>query len=237
MDNNNAINSDLQNDIKLSFTLFVVCIICMLLSHSSGQTVVQESAQNQPLNNKNLTPKVSPAVLYQAKFQEQKKLALAYCKTNKMDTTLAILIDMKIHSGKNRLFVVDQKADTLLLKGVCSNGSCDGQTAPKTVRSETGFSNQPSSYCTSLGKYRIGIRSWSNWGINVHYKLHGLESTNNNAFKRTVVLHSYDGVPNQEVHPAQVMTSLGCPMVSDQNMKFLDKLLKKKKNVLMWIYN
>ena len=35
------------------------------------------------------------------------------------------------------------------------------------------------SYCSSLGKYKVGIRSYSKWGINVHYKLHGLEATNN----------------------------------------------------------
>jgi len=227
---------DFRKDIKVSLLLFMVCIICVLMLNTTAQTSTKTAApalvQNKIIKEKEIIRRQ-----LQSKLKEQKKQALAFCKAYKMDTTVAILIDMKIHSGRNRLFVLDLKADTLMLKGLCSNGSCDGQTAPKTVQPGTGFSNQPSSYCTSLGKYKIGIRSWSNWGINVHYKLHGLDSTNNNAFRRVVVFHSYDGVPNEEVYPDHVMTSLGCPMVSDDNMRYLDKLLKKKKNVLMWIYN
>ncbi|MFT6717336.1 MAG: hypothetical protein ACJA0Q_001988 [Saprospiraceae bacterium] len=170
-------------------------------------------------------------------FEQKKKEAFAYCKSNNLDTNVCILIDMSVHSGKNRLFVVDFKADTLLLKGVCAHGSCDGGSAPKRTNSGVQFSNVPGSYCSSIGKYKMGKRSWSNWGINVHYKLHGLDPTNNNAYKRIVVLHSYQGVPNHEVYPSRVMTSLGCPMVSDQDMRYLDKLLKKRKNMLMWIYN
>jgi hypothetical protein len=49
------------------------------------------------------------------------------------------------------------------------------------------YSNVVGSNCTSLGKYKIGKRSYSNWGINIHYKMHGLESSNSNAFKRHVV--------------------------------------------------
>jgi hypothetical protein len=91
-----------------------------------------------------------------------------------------------------------------------------------------------------LGKYKIGIRSYRKYGINIHYKLHGLESTNDNAFKRIIVLHSFDPVPAAQIYPAHLYMgmSLGCPVVSKAMMQKLDALLKKEKEpVLLWIYN
>jgi hypothetical protein len=102
------------------------------------------------------------------------------------------------------------------------------------------FSNEKGSYCTSLGKYRTGERSYSSWGINVHYKMHGLERTNDNAFSRIVVLHSYDYVPEEEIFPEHLPLgwSLGCPVISNKLMTSIDSLLKtRKKSVLLWIYN
>ena len=163
--------------------------------------------------------------------------AKSYCVKNKMDTALFIYVNMKIHSGKNRLLVYDFKKDSLLLKGLCAHGSCNGSTGPGYSGKQPKFNNIPNSYCSSLGKYKVGKRAWSKWGINVHYKLHGMDSTNSKAFERVVVLHSYDGVPNHEVYPNYAMTSWGCPMVSNEVMKQLDSLLKKHRNVLLWVVN
>lgn len=95
------------------------------------------------------------------------------------------------------------------------------------------------SYCSSLGKYKVGIRSYSKWGINVHYKLHGLEPTNSNAFKRYIVLHSYTPVPASEISPMYLPLGIsqGCPVICDEVMRKVDALLKvEKKSVLLWIY-
>jgi hypothetical protein len=113
-------------------------------------------------------------------------------------------------------------------------GMGQGSTGPIPV-----FSNENGSYCTSLGKYRIGIRSYSHYGIHVHHKMHGLEATNSNAFNRIVVLHSYYAVSETEIYPFHLSMgySLGCPVVSDGMMTHLDGLLKKKtKPTLLWIY-
>lgn len=161
------------------------------------------------------------------------KGALAFCKKNKMDTTIAIMVDMSIHSGKNRIFVYDFKQKEITIEGLCAHGVGGGSTPTKPV-----FSNKEGSYCTSLGKYKVKGRSYSNWGINVHYKMYGLEKTNSNAFKRIVVLHSYTPVPNQEIYPHTLFgQSAGCPVLSDGTMRKIDALLKaKKKPVLLWIY-
>jgi hypothetical protein len=168
---------------------------------------------------------------------QQKAAAKEYCIKNGLDTNHCILIDMSIHSGKNRLFLVNFHATENVLSGICSHGSCNGSSGPGYSKKGVVFSNKHGSYCSSIGKYKIGKRSYSNFGINIHYKLHGLEPTNSNAFKRVVVLHSYWAVPNQEIFPDLAPTSFGCPMVSDANMRLLDKFLVNRKNVLLWIYN
>ncbi len=169
-------------------------------------------------------------------LDQRKAAAKEYCIKNGLDTIHCILVDMSVPSGQNRLFLVNMNENEVLLEGICSHGSCNGSSGPGYSVKEVVFSNQHGSYCSSIGKYKIGERSYSNFGINIHYKLHGLEPTNSNAFKRIVVLHSYWAVPNEEVFPDLAPTSYGCPMVSDENMKLLDKFLRNRKNVLLWIY-
>ncbi|SHF37651.1 murein L,D-transpeptidase catalytic domain-containing protein [Pedobacter caeni] len=160
--------------------------------------------------------------------------AKAFLKKKNMDTSICILVDMRIHSGKNRLFVWDFKKKEVVIAGLCAHGVGGGSTANKPV-----FSNAIGSNCTSPGKYRIGKRGYSNWGIHVNYKMHGLEKSNDNAYKRIVVLHSYSPVPDHEIYPATLFgQSAGCPVLADAVMRKVDQLLKKKsKPVLLWIYN
>jgi len=159
--------------------------------------------------------------------------ALAFCKKNKMDTSMCIMVDMRIHSGKNRIFVYNFEKKQITIEGLCAHGVGGGSTETKPV-----FSNAIGSNCTSLGKYKVKSRSYSNWGINIHYKMYGLEKTNSNAFKRIVVLHSYTPVPSQEIYPQTLFgQSAGCPVLADATMRKIDALLKnKKKPVLLWIY-
>ena len=160
--------------------------------------------------------------------------ARVYCMQEGLNTDFCLLVDMKIHSGRNRFFVWDLKADTIMSKGLCAHGYGKGSTQTHPI-----FSNVEGSYCTSVGKYKTGIRSYSQYGINVHYKLHGLEPTNNNAFRRIVVLHSYSHVPEYEIAPSHLPLgySQGCPVIDNALMIQLDSLFKKQnKPTLLWIY-
>ena len=162
--------------------------------------------------------------------------AEAYCREHKMNTEICFLIDMSIHSGKYRLFAWDFKNREILFSGLCCHGVGGESTQEKPE-----FSNVPGSNCTSLGKYKLGVRAYSNWGIHIHYKMHGLEKTNSNAYKRIVVFHSHTPVPEYEIYPRHLPLgwSLGCPVVSDNTMRQTDELLKgmsTKEPVLMWIY-
>ncbi|MFZ9846705.1 MAG: murein L,D-transpeptidase catalytic domain-containing protein [Flavobacteriales bacterium] len=116
--------------------------------------------------------------------------ALSYCKKNGMDTSFCVLIDMSIHSGKKRLLLWNFKKDTIEYSALCSHGSGDYPWNNDYTKERPKFSNAVNSHCASLGKYKVGIRSYSSWGLKFHYKLHGLETTNDKAFERYVVLHS-----------------------------------------------
>lgn len=169
-------------------------------------------------------------------FIEKSKIeeAFLFSKKQKLDTNLFFFIDMKIHSGKKRFFIYDYCKKEIIYSGLCCHGMGLGSTCEKPI-----YSNVKGSNCTSLGKYKTGERSYSNWGINIHYKMHGLENTNSNAFSRIVVLHSYDPVPDLEIYPEHLPMgwSLGCPVISNQLMTSIDTLLKnRKKSVLLWIY-
>jgi hypothetical protein len=99
-------------------------------------------------------------------------------------------------------------------------------------------SNTVNSHLTSVGRYLVGKRDYSSWGIHIKYWLYGQDSTNSNAVKRVVVLHSWDNTPDEEVYPDGTPESWGCPAVSDRTMKKLDELLSSsKKKMLFWIVN
>lgn len=160
--------------------------------------------------------------------------ALAYCRGKGMNEEFCVLVDMKAHSGRQRFYVWDFAAGKPSLSSLCAHGCGGGSTGAQPV-----FSNTPGSNCTSLGRYRIGARSWSRWGINVHYKLHGLDPTNDKAYERIVVLHSHTPMPGGDVYPRHLPMgwSLGCPVISDTVMRSLDaKLQKAGKPVLLWIF-
>ena len=169
-------------------------------------------------------------------LQAKADTAMIYCVENKMNADICFLIDMSIHSGKYRFYAWSFTEGKVLFSGLC----CHGMGGNSTVETPE-FSNISGSNCTSLGKYKLGIRSYSQWGINIHYKMHGLESTNNNAYSRYVVLHSFSSVSDNEIYPQHLPLgwSLGCPVISDNTMRKVDELLKdlkSEKPVLLWIY-
>ena len=203
-------------------TYHYIFILLILSFSCNGKTAGNVSSEKE-----------DPMAALQAKADS----AEAYCQEQKMNTDICFLIDMSVHPGKNRLFAWDFKQKKVLLSGLCCHGAGGKSTDRKPE-----FSNEPGSNCTSIGKYKLGIRSYSKWGINVHYKMHGLEKTNDNAYKRYVVFHAHTPVPDAEIYPFTLPMgwSLGCPVVSNNTMKKVDELLKdidvKKNPVLMWIY-
>lgn len=164
--------------------------------------------------------------------------ALTFCKINGFSTDYYFLIDLSVHSGRNRFFVYDFKQNKVVAQNVVTHGACDAFEPNDTPNEKAKFSNRVDSHCSALGKYKVGKRDYSSWGINVKYWLDGMEETNANARDRVVVLHSWEKVSDTEIYPSYSPLSWGCPAVSDNFMRTLDtKLQTTKKPVLLWIVN
>jgi len=154
-----------------------------------------------------------------------------FIKTNsRYNNRIAFFIDMKIPSGKNRFFVYDLKANKIIDKGLVAHGS-GSETG---IKGKLRFGNVPNSLKTSLGKYSIGSNYVGKFGK--AYKLYGLDTTNNNAFKRDIVFHYYYDVPYKE-KDGYICNSYGCPMV---NKKYFERIAKiidsSESDILMSIY-
>lgn len=156
-------------------------------------------------------------------------IAEQFVKQNQYNEDVCFLIDMKIRSGAERFFVYDLKADSVITSGLVTHGRCNERWL-----SGRKYGNQPGCGCTSLGKYKIGQAYNGRFGL--AYKLHGLDSTNDKAFERFVVLHAHDCVPQENVW-SEICQSDGCPTVAPGFLQQLKTIINKSKQpVLLWIY-
>ncbi len=126
-------------------------------------------------------------------------------------------LDMKIPANRYRFFVYDIGTKKILHRGLVAQGI---NTQPD-ARGRLRFSNETGSYCTSLGRYRIGQKYKGRFGT--AYKLHGLDSSNSNAYRRAIVLHKFDDMP--DTPGGETVYSLGCPMVSPQFFTTVSRLI------------
>jgi len=176
--------------------------------------------------------KTSPTKNYTAQHTQ----ALAFCKQQNFSQDYYFLVDLNVHSGRNRFYVYDFKSGKITNQNLVTHGSCDTFDDNTTKWEKAKCSNTLDSHCSSAGKYKVGKRDYSSWGIKVKYWLEGLEESNSNARDRVVVLHSWESVHDTEVYPQYSPLSWGCPAVSDNFMRTLDaKLQATPKPVLLWI--
>lgn len=163
-----------------------------------------------------------------SRIHRKAKEARIYAKKHKMNDRFCFLLDFSHDLFTKRFFVYDLLNSCVMQTALVCHGYGGGSTESKVV-----FSNDPGSKCSSLGKYEVGTRGYSGRGIHVNYQLHGLESTNSNAFRRYVVIHSYEYF----MCDFPCMVSEGCVIVCDDMMLYLDGLLKTAtKPTLLWIF-
>ncbi len=140
------------------------------------------------------------------------------------------LIDMKQASGLARFAVYDLKKNRIEKNGLVTHGRCN-----KLWLYGRNYSNKIGSGCTSLGIYKMGASYQGKFGL--AYKLHGLSSTNSNAYARYVVLHAMDCVPENSVHPSPICQSDGCPAVSPSFLKYLHAAIQlEQKPILLQVF-
>ena len=207
-----------------SLLLLLIFILSISWLASSG---VWKRAKSIQLESPVKSSAISNASL---KMLKQKAVeAKTFINTNNYNDQFCFLIDMSLSSGDNRFFVYDLKKDTIKNGGVVTHGRCN-----QLWLEGRKYSNELGCGCTSLGKYKIGYSYTGKFGL--AYKLHGLDKTNNNAFKRFVVLHAHECVPETEVKD-EICQSDGCPTVSPGYLLKLKPMIDKSpKPVLLWIY-
>ena len=153
-----------------------------------------------------------------------------YAIQNDLSTEYCFLVDMNLPSGRNRFFIYDLKKNTIINSGLVSHGSCN-----ETFLARPRFSNATKSGCSSLGKYKVGEFYKGKYGKS--FRLYGLDDCNSNAYKRAVVIHGYDCVPDKEIYPRVLCNSFGCVMVSYNFFDKISRMISKtEKPIVLWIY-
>ncbi len=211
---------------KLSRLLFL-CFLFLIAVSWFPKTAFWKKAKSTELNKANVRSTVKNNT--SAKLQQKSAEAKKFVHQKGFNKNVCFLIDMTLPSGQNRFFIYDLKKDSLRNAGLVAHGNCF-----QSWLEGRKYSNVVGSGCTSLGKYKIGNSYTGKWGYS--YKLHGLDSSNNNAFERTVVLHSHSCVSETEISD-DICQSNGCPTVAPVFLEKLKSIINhSSKPVLLWIY-
>ena len=195
------------------------------------KTVTPEKTKAEPIPIKKEEEKALPASSENSAIRNiLTQKVNNYAIQNNLSTEYCFLVDMSLPSGRNRFFIYDLKKNTIINSGLVSHGSCN-----ETFLARPRFSNESKSGCSSLGKFKVGEFYTGKYGKS--FRLYGLDNCNSNAFKRAVVIHGYDCVPDEEIYPRVLCNSLGCVMVS---YKFFDKISRvirnSEKSIVLWVY-
>ena len=207
--------------IKYLFGCILISFACIISNNSITKTTSQQIAtiQQQRATNNIVN-----------RLKQHSLLAKNYATAHHLNNSIGFLIDMKIPSGNYRFFVVDFKMDTVKLKGLVTHGS-----GSYISNDSLQFSNTPQSGCTSLGMYAVGQSYLGSFGL--AYKLHGLNTSNSNAFERFVVLHAHGCLPLAEVAPQHICQSLGCPTVAPTFLNTLHPIIDTATQpIVLYIY-
>jgi hypothetical protein len=164
------------------------------------------------------------------KLQTKAVAAKAFARKNHFDTSVSFLIDMSLPANHKRFFVYSLEKSNIQNSGLVTHGNCNQYWLEGRK-----YGNEIGCGCTSLGKYKVGNSYYGKFGL--AFKLRGLETSNSNAFKRYVVLHSHSCVPNNEVRE-EICQSNGCPTVSTDFFTVLAAIIKKSNRpILLWIFD
>lgn len=145
-----------------------------------------------------------------------------------------IIVDMSIHSGKKRMFVINPDHRKLLHSSLTTHGK--GRNEDYSSEGNVKFSNVPESHLSSKGMYILDKERVYSPGYRYKYIMRGIDSTNSNAVIRNVVFHPWNILPTEETYPNSIPNSWGCPAVSEEDFEIIHNIIQREnKRVLMWI--
>lgn len=162
-----------------------------------------------------------------------------YCRKKGLSENYAIVVDYSIPSGKHRFFVCDLKKQKIIASSLCAHGAGKGSTVFKPI-----FSNEIGSNCSSLGHYKItGRHQMSSSGL-PSFRLQGLDTSNSNAMKRGILIHSAKLVSYCRLGiypfylPLDRRISSGCFAIDIDMMDVVGDLVdNEKKPILLYAIN
>jgi len=164
---------------------------------------------------------------------------LDYCIKNKY--TYCLLINFSEPTSTKRMKLYDIKNNKIVYSCKCAHGNGKGNKIEANINS---FSNKIGSNKSSLGKYRIGRKRilYNFKGIDISmfkipcYELYGLDSSNNNAYKRGILLHA-DPLLSDLPFPISTIHSFGCFSISYSSFRKLSKYIDNNKVLIFAYYN
>jgi hypothetical protein len=213
--------------------IFVISVIALLSCNkkeSKEENLAKIESKKEIVSEEKLRSEIK-AIDYSTYYKEAK----VYCRKNNLNQDKFILIDLGMHSGLKRFFVYNFKKNAVEKSYIVSHGCGDNNWGQTASKENAPTSNEFDSHCSSIGKFVVQDRGVSQWGIKVNYILQGKDKTNSNAKSRAIVLHSWDAISNDEVYPEGTPEGWGCPAVSNDSMKEIDKMLQENKKVLLWV--
>ena len=205
---------------QIASTLRLLVIGCLMLSYKPAT----EPALKTELVNKD--EEGAELIRLRGHARDLKE----FSSKGRYNQKIFFLVDMSLPSGRKRFFVYNSDKDSIELAGLVAHGSGQGNS------SLIEFSNNVGSNCTSLGKYEIGNAYQGRFGLS--FKLYGLDKSNDKAYERFVVLHSFPCIPDYEVAPDNICMSWGCPTVSPSVLNKLKGYIEHSElPILLYIYN
>ena len=178
-------------------------------------------------------------------LDERADEAFEYCKENGYNTDCCLLVDYGRHSGRVRFFLWDFEKEKPALKCLCAHGYGKESTARKPV-----FSNEPGSFCSSLGHYRVGReKTMSKPKGRKALVLYGQDKTNSNALQRGILIHPVS-LPNFPVYPLMIPVKVhkvlghkirpkseGCITIPFRKYsKVVETVKSSSKPLMLWVY-
>ncbi len=135
-------------------------------------------------------------------------------------TQIIAIADLSQSSAKKRFYVIDLHKQKIIFQTYVAHGRNSGEEFANT------FSNQPSSYMSSLGFYTTGETYYGEHGLAL--RLNGEEpGFNSNAYERAIVMHGADYAAEGFIQQyGRLGRSQGCPALPVEQCQAIVETLK-----------
>ena len=147
---------------------------------------------------------------------------LALDSTGNIENNVLTIVDFSISANEKRMWVIDLEEKKLLYHSLVAHGRNTGNEYA------TSFSNEMSSYKSSLGFYVTGEKYYGKHGLSL--RLDGLESgINDQARQRAIVIHGAEYVSENFIKThGRLGRSLGCPALPQElNQEIVETICNK----------